>query len=123
LSAIVSIVTLLAALLLGPAWPRSLPDPGSTDDSGFWFLLQNSIMQLLGLFTAVFPIHHGFFGAAGHWAMLFAATGSLNAIAAIPAYLYLPTFWSGLFSFIGVAAQAFIALQFSLLTSSAPIPY
>lgn len=119
LNAVVSIVTLLAALPLVPAWSHSLPQPGSTDDTDFWLMLQSSTMQLLGLFTAVFPIYHRrSHGAAWNWSILFTAAGSLSAVAAIPAYLYLPTFWSGLLSFIGAGAQVYLALQLCFLASS-----
>jgi hypothetical protein len=40
------------------------------------------------------------------------------AIAAIPLYLYIPTIWSALISFLGSAAQAFMTLQLALILES-----
>jgi hypothetical protein len=95
---------------------------GSTSDVDFWLLIQNSIMQILGIFTAMFPMYGRSTAHAWIWAQIFTAVGSCCAIAAVPLYIYVPTIWSASVSSIGSASQGFIALQLALLANSVVVP-
>jgi hypothetical protein len=55
-TALVSIITFLSALLTVPAYKFFAHTPGTTSDSDFWFLTQSSTMQLIGLLTITLPL-------------------------------------------------------------------
>jgi hypothetical protein len=100
------------------AWRLSANVLGSTSDADFYLLIQNSTMQLLGLFMAMYPIARRSGSSAWQWARVFTAAGALCAIAAIPMYLYLPTMWSALMAFFGSIAQAIMTLELVLMVDS-----
>ncbi|KAK4194215.1 hypothetical protein QBC40DRAFT_302326 [Triangularia verruculosa] len=82
LTAIVPIITLLAALLLIPAWYYSPTQPGSTENVDFWVTVQSTAMQLLGLFTATYPVYYNRPSkpqhAAWNWSIIFTIIGALS---------------------------------------------
>ena len=55
MTAAVCVVSLGSTSLVYLAWTRSQHNPGTTQDADFWTLLQSSIMQLLSLFTMIYP--------------------------------------------------------------------
>ena len=114
----VLIFTLLSFFPLIPAWQRSPDLPGSTTDPNFWLLLQSSAMQLLGLFTAVYPLWASIKTARWRWTQIFTILGCACALAAVPIYVRLPTMWSAVVSFVGAAAQAYMTLQLALVGAS-----
>jgi hypothetical protein len=75
-------------------------------------------MQLLGLFTTIYPLQRRSTKAAWLWAIAFSIVGSICSIGAVPLYLYVPVMWSALVSFFGSAAQALVALQLALLAET-----
>src|SRR5436305_2669852 len=105
LIAIVSITTLIAIMPMGFAWKLSSNTKGSTTDVDFYLLIQSTIMSILGIFTAIYPKLRRPSSHAEHWAHGFAVLGVACASAAVPMYLYLPTMWSALASFLGAAIQ------------------
>jgi len=76
------------------------------------------MLQLLGLFTTIYPMPKRTTATAWLWAQVFTILGSMCAIAAIPVYLYVSTIWSAFVSFIGSAAQGLMALQLALIADS-----
>ncbi|KAF2007476.1 hypothetical protein P154DRAFT_517187 [Amniculicola lignicola CBS 123094] len=121
LTAITFIVTIGASVLSGVAWKLDAPTPGTTHDSDFWTLVQSSVMQLLGLFTAIYPLYKRSSGPPWVWALILTTTGAICSIAAIPMFLYVGSFWSSVVSFFGIAAQAVVILQLSLLAVQASV--
>jgi hypothetical protein len=111
--ALISIILSLVPLVL--AWRISGASPGTTSDVDFYLLIQTSIMQLLGLFTAIFPMAKRPASSAWIWAQFFTIVGVLVSVAAVPMYLYLPTMWSALVSFIGSATQIAVTLELALI--------
>jgi len=79
-------------------------------------------MQLLGLFTAMFPILRQAKSHAWKWSQVFTVLGAACSITSIPLYLYAPTIWSALFSFWGSAAQAGMALLIALMADATIVP-
>lgn len=79
-------------------------------------------MQLLGLFTAIFPMYRQAKNHAWMWTQAFTAVGTACSVASIPLYLYAPTMWSALLSFFGSAAQAGMALLLALMADVVTMP-
>jgi hypothetical protein len=116
--AIVSVGVLVSFIPIIFAWRNAEATPGSTTDADFWLILQNAMLQILGVCTAMLPIYKRFQGAAWHWARAFSIICCFCAISSIPIYLYMPTMWSALLSFFGSAAQAYLALQLAMATDT-----
>jgi hypothetical protein len=76
------------------------------------------MMQLLGLFTAMFPIYRRSLAHAWRWAQALTVLGALCSLGSIPLYIYAPTMWSALVSFFGSAARTGMALLLALMTDS-----
>jgi hypothetical protein len=93
------------------AWKYSASDIGSVDDKDFWITIQSSIMGLLSLFTAMYPLYRRSWGTPWRWLQL-SVLGATCSVAAIPTY---PNFWSSVLSFVCTVSQAFITLQLSLV--------
>lgn len=97
----------------GKAWQYSPRKPGTIYDADFWFLVQSSMMQLVGLLTIILPL-----ALSGRlpfrqwfWTWLLVGVSFSFSVAPIPVYLYFPTEWSATVGFLGSAAQAFVTLQ------------
>jgi FtsH-binding integral membrane protein len=116
--AIVSAVTVASMVPMIFAWQRSSNSTGSTADVDFWLLIQTSVLQLLGLFTTIYPMPKHSTATAWLWAIVFTVLGSVCVFAAIPVYLYISTMWSAFSSFIGSAAQLSMTLQLALIADS-----
>jgi hypothetical protein len=113
---VTAILTATVPLILG--WQRSSGEPGTTADTDFYLLIQNSIMQLLGIFTAIYPLRRGLKATAFRWAQFFAVCGVACAFGSVPMYLYLPTMWSSLVSFFGAVGQAMTTLELALIVDA-----
>ena len=75
-------------------------------------------MNVLGIFTAVYPTWNWPASHAKRWAYAFAVLGIICAIITIPLYLSTSTIWSAFLSFSAAAVQAFMVLQLAI----APVP-
>jgi len=117
-----SLVTFASTIPLIFAWYHSQPVVGTTSDPDFFFLIQKSIMQVLGIFTTMYPVsrNNAASRAPWYWALFFTVVGTACAVAAPFMYPYLPTFWSGFVSFAGTVAQVAMAVQLVLL-ATAPV--
>jgi hypothetical protein len=113
-------VTFGTFIPLGFAWSYAQDTAGTSADMDFWFLIQNSIMQLLGIFMAIYPISKSKKPSKKpwYWALLFTILGVACSVGSLPMYLYLPKFWSGFISFAGTVAQVSIYVQLALLAIS-----
>jgi hypothetical protein len=113
-------VTFGTFIPLGFAWSYAQDTAGTSADMDFWFLIQNSIMQLLGIFMAIYPISKSKKPSKEpwYWALLFTILGVACSVGSMPMYLYLPKFWSGFISFAGTVAQVSISVQLALLAIS-----
>jgi hypothetical protein len=100
----------LAALVpacIGFAICMNTKGPGKTSDATFWFLIQGSIMTILGNLMAVVPlIKKSWFSPAYNLMWTLFGFGLLSAIVAIVIYPLLNLGWSALFSFFASVASA-----------------
>jgi hypothetical protein len=85
------------------AWRSASDSPGTTTDTDFWLLVQTSALQILGLFTAIYPIYRKSTAHAWIWTWFFAGGGAACACALV--------------SFLGAVTQAYMALQLALLVA------
>ncbi|OTA90499.1 hypothetical protein M434DRAFT_13895 [Hypoxylon sp. CO27-5] len=105
---LVNTVFLLASLFpLCMAWSKSTGAPGSTEDSDFWMLILNAIIQSPSLVSTLYTVHRQSKTHYVAWicAVWLAAGGIACAYVCIPLYLFLPTKWSVLMSVGGPIAQ------------------
>jgi hypothetical protein len=102
---------------MGLAWEKATNSPGSWADADVWILFQTSAMQVLGLFTAIFPIYNASAASVSRWTWIFTALGMACAIGTILMYLLVATIWGFLISFLVSVAQAYAVLQLALHVS------
>jgi hypothetical protein len=88
--------------------------PGSTGDADFWYLVQNSIMAVLGNIVNVVPLlgRSWFLPAYGLMWMFF-TLGLIFAVTAIAIYPFFSTSWSSMLSFFGSVASVASVLVMS----------
>lgn len=79
--------------------------PGTTSGIAFYLLIQTCIIQLLVLFTTMFPMWRQPATLAWRLAQAFNVLGTLCSIVSIPLYLTTPTIWGALTSVFASAAQ------------------
>lgn len=114
LTGIVSLSTLLAMIPLGFAWSLSSQSPGSTADTDFFLLIQNSIVTAVGIGVTLFPTLGWPDSRAKWWGQVFGVLGIFCAIVAVPMYVKLPIMWSALVAFAAMVVQMFMALQLAV---------
>ena len=98
----------LISSAVGFAYSR--PSKGNTKDAEFWFLVQSTTMQLLGLGIAALLEWREDAMPKHRWAVP-AAIACFLAVLAIPLYLMLPTKWSSLSCVVASGLQPFLMLQ------------
>ena len=113
LSFVVPTISLLSVVPAAIAWKYGDSVLGSTADSNFWQAVSGSILQLLGLFTFVWPTLSSprLSQLAWVWIWMLAGFSAICAIVSVPVYLVVPTVWSFGISFAGMLAQAVVQLQ------------
>jgi hypothetical protein len=113
MSALVGVFVLVSAILVYKAWEYSPHEPGTVKDADFWFLLQGSSMQLLGIAAIIFSLTQSSTlpKQPRTWTLTFVVTSSGSTVAPILLYLYAPTEWSSMLAFAGSAMQALVILQ------------
>jgi hypothetical protein len=106
------------------AWSHSDYIAGSAKDADFWWLVQSTIMQVLGLLTLSVPIWQGSKLPSQNWfwTWLFIGIAALATILAIPLYLYAPVAYSSTLVFLATASQSFVVLQLALAAGVAMDP-
>jgi hypothetical protein len=100
---------------------RSSPHTsGTAQDAGFWFLMQGSSMQLLGLLTTGIPMWRGkeLSGHSWYWTWGFMGLAIGCVIAAPISYCKVPIEWSSLLSVMAGIVQAFVVLQITIMADS-----
>ncbi|KAI0387195.1 hypothetical protein F5Y04DRAFT_78724 [Hypomontagnella monticulosa] len=97
---------------------KSKNEAGSVEDSDFYMLIQSTLVQFLGLATAVYTVRQRSAENPAAWnlAISLAALGIGCGVASIPLYLYRPTIWSGVASCCASAAQAGVTLELAMIT-------
>jgi hypothetical protein len=87
-----------------------VPLPGTAQDSDFWLMLQNSIMQWFVLIITSIALWKG--ASPSMWWWLGPTLTALIASAlAIPLYLTVSTAWSAFTTTIASVLQAFVTVQ------------
>lgn len=107
---------------LGLAFHTStIAAPGSTSDADFWLLIQNSLMQVLGLATTTLislvprPRKQSILAWPNLLIWTIAILGLGSALSAPLLYVRIRPIYSALISFLASAAQACMVLQLALL--------
>ncbi|KAI2624879.1 hypothetical protein GGR54DRAFT_637779 [Hypoxylon sp. NC1633] len=117
----VTLVYIFASLIpMGIAFSRSPSEAGTTEDADFYLLIQNTMIQVLGLVTAVGTVYRRSHENAIAWicALSLTAIGIICAVVSVPLYLCKPTFWSAFTSFSASATQAGVTLEIALMTEN-----
>lgn len=111
----------ISVIPLGLAFHNSIRNaPGSTSDSDFWLLIENSLMQILGLVTTTVINIVPRLRERHVWVWpkvligCIAVLGLDCALAAPVLYVRFCPIYSALVSFLASAAQACMVLQLSL---------
>ncbi|KAG8158416.1 hypothetical protein KVR01_011538 [Diaporthe batatas] len=99
---------------------------GATSDSDFYYLIQSSIMSVLGNFATALPLlQSGPTSGPSIFFWVFSAMGLFSAVLAVVIYPLATTGWSSVVSFIGNVASAASLLVLTVATAreqmSAPI--
>lgn len=103
--------------LFGLGYARSPHLQGSTNDPDFWFLIQGSVVQLLGLVISALLERKN--GNLPVWRWVFpTGIAGVCSITAIPLYLVAPTEWSSFLSLAASSAQSFMVWQHFLSESA-----
>lgn len=115
------VVLAVSAIPLGLAFHNSAGNaPGSTSDADFWLLIQNSLMQMLGLATTTLislaprPRKQHITAWPKMLTWTIAVLGVGCALTAPLIYVRIPPMYSALVSFLASAAQACMVLQLAL---------
>jgi hypothetical protein len=90
--------------------------PGGKKDPDFFQLLASGLIQLLGIFTAFWPIYKKLRPDRVAWikSCTLAAISVCFTFAAVPLYLLISTTWGGLSLLAGSFVQSFLQLQLFL---------
>lgn len=110
---LVPVVSLLSCIPAAMAFTRAHPTPGTFEDAEFYQQLSNSLMQLLGLATLVWPTVFQARLAQHPWIFtwLLAGVSAICSVVAVSLYVLAPAGWSGVIAFGGAVAQALVTLQ------------
>lgn len=107
-------VTIAAGVpLLTQAWRFSDHEAGARSDDDFWFLIQQTIMQLLGLLVSTIPLRQRKDIPYLAWA---APTGvcAITTILSLALYCVVDKWWSSFCGVLAGAVQAFLVVQLAL---------
>ncbi|KAJ5895613.1 hypothetical protein N7495_007304 [Penicillium taxi] len=81
--------------------------PGSIQDADFWYLIQSSIMSVLGNLTMVFPLlKKSWFSPAYNTMWISFTLGVAFSVLSIIIYPFVNTGWSSMLAFFGSIASA-----------------
>lgn len=93
-------------------------DNGTTNDSDFYYLLQSSIMSVLGNFATALPILQSTRISGPCYSFwVFSAMGLFSAVLSVVIYPLTNTGWSSAVSFIGTVASAASVLVLTVATA------
>ncbi|KAI0849306.1 hypothetical protein F5Y00DRAFT_261775 [Daldinia vernicosa] len=110
----------LSFIPMGMAWSRSTNTPGSTQDPDFYLQIQNMMLQLLGLSTAMLVAHQRLSDnkTAWNYACYFTVAGVICTILAVPVYAFVSTIWSSFASYLATVMQVGATLQLALIAKT-----
>lgn len=106
--------------LVSRGWQVSEGQPGTVNDSDFWFLLQSTIVALLGLYTMGVPLvlkEHPGQGPDQFWTWSFVVMAAICTILAPCLYTTIRTEFSACIAAIGSFFQALVTVQLALIAS------
>lgn len=91
---------------------------GSTNDSDFYYLMQGSIMSVLGNFATALPLLQSTrISGTSYFFWAFSAMGLFSAVLSVAIYPFANTGWSSVVSFIGTVASAASVLVLTVATA------
>lgn len=91
---------------------------GTTNDADFYYLMQSSIMSVLGNFAAALPLlQSARISGPCYFFWAFSAMGLLSAVLSVVIYPYTNTGWSSVVSFVGSVASAASVLVLTVATA------
>jgi hypothetical protein len=97
--------------------------PGSTSDADFWYLIQSSIMSVMGNIVMVIPLlRRHWLTPAYNLMWVFFALGLFFALISILIYPFLNPGWSSMIAFFGSVASAAAVLVMTQATARQVIP-
>ena len=113
LGCLISVICALSVIPAYFAWAHAELEPGKKTDSDLFQLLASVPMQLLGIFTALWPVVNLLRPDRG--AQIQSWTSAIISlcftITAIPLYLYVSTTWSGMSLLAGSFVQFLLQLK------------
>ncbi|KAL1874447.1 hypothetical protein Daus18300_003465 [Diaporthe australafricana] len=91
---------------------------GKTNDSDFYYLMQSSIMSVLGNFATALPLlQSARISGPLHYFWAFSAIGLFSAVLSVVIYPLTNTGWSSVVSFVGTVASAASVLALTVATA------
>jgi hypothetical protein len=103
----------IATVLFTLGYSHSTHLRGTTSDADFWFLIQATLMQIVGLaISALLEWRRGGL-PKWRWCLPTAIAGA-SSMMAVPLYLVVPKEWSSFLSLVAGATQSFMTLQLFL---------
>lgn len=91
---------------------------GTISDSDFFYLMQSSIMSVLGNFATALPLlQSGRISGSSHFFWVFSAMGLFSAVLSVVIYPLANTGWSSVVSFVGNVASAASVLVLTIATA------
>lgn len=100
----------ISIALFALGYGRSPHLQGTASDPDFWFLIQATFMQILGLVVSALLERNRGGLPTWRWGLPTAIAGACS-IMAIPLYLTAPKEWSSFLSLVAGATQSFMTLQ------------
>jgi hypothetical protein len=115
LTFLIPVLSLISCVPTGLAFMQSSHSKGRTQDADFYQAISGSAMQLLGILILMIPTVYNtrLVKMAWFWTWVMAAISTICAVASPLLYVYVPTEWSVLVSFVGSSFQCFVTLQLS----------
>jgi len=102
---------IMSTVFFALGYGRSLHVQGTSNDADFWFLIQATLMQVLGLVVSALLEWER--GGLPKWRWILpTAIAGYCSITAIPLYLFVPKVWSSYLSLVAGATQTYMTLQF-----------
>lgn len=116
LAFLVPVICALSAIPACFAWAHAEKKPGKVTDSDFFQLLASAPIQLLGVFTALWPIINKLHPDRAAWIQCWALAiiSACLTISAVPLYLLASATWSGMSAIAGSFVLSFLQLQLVL---------
>lgn len=94
-------------------------EKGKVTDADFYFLVQSSLMSVLGNFATALPLLPSLRSSGpSRYFWAFAVLGMLSALVSVIMYPFTNTGWSAVVAFVGTVASATSTLVLAVATAS-----